>query len=669
MITQALVNHFNKMVADNAPLYVTDTDKDEMWNVYLNAFLPENNGLYRIRQIHDCSACRQFIKAIGNVVTIAYGAVVSIWDFISPEDEYKAPLEAMSAYVRSKPIVNVFYSPFAKIGIPENRELIGTDVIRYEHFAVTLPAQFVRSNGPTLMSERKSQTDVFARAMEELSKDSILTVLELIQSNTLYKGLEWKTALETLLTMKNVYDAQKSDMQRNTFLWNATTAVGPAISKIKNHSIGVLLKDITEGMDLDSAVRRYEKIVAPESYKRPKAIYTEAMLEAAKKTVQELGYENSLARRYAHVDDIEIDNILFVDRDVAPSLKGADVFADMQTSIGKDQKKFDKLDEVPLDRFLAEVLPSASELEVFFENKHATNMVSLLTAANADSKSMFKWSNPFSWAYTGNIADSTMKEQVKSAGGAVDGILRFSIMWNHGTIHNQNDLDAHCVEPEGYRIYFGTRGRKSPTGGILDVDIIRPANGTPAVENISWLNAKNMIEGEYKFYVHCYSYRGGHDGFEAEIEVDGIIHKFAYTAAIKQSEHVHIATVKYSKADGFTVISKIPSTASARELWGMTTQNFIPVSMVMKSPNAWNGDAIGHEHLFFMLKGCQNPESPNGFYNEFLKQELAVHRNVFEALGSRMRVDESSASEQLSGVGFSLTKRADIVVKVKSATM
>jgi hypothetical protein len=65
----------------------------------------------------------------------------------------------------------------------------------------------------------------------------------------------------------------------------------------------------------------------------------------------------------------------------------------------------------------------------------------------------------------------------------------------------------------------------------------------------------------------------------------------------------------------------------------------------------------------FMLKECINPESPNGFFNEFLKEELAKHKRVFEALGSKMKVADSD--DQLSGVGFCLTKRNYVVVKIK----
>ena len=75
---------------------------------------------------------------------------------------------------------------------------------------------------------------------------------------------------------------------------------------------------------------------------------------------------------------------------------------------------------------------------------------------------------------------------------------------------------------------------------------------------------------------------------------------------------------------------------------------------------------IGHRHLFFFLKDCINDEMPNGFYNEFLSNDLNKHRKVFEALGSKCNVEDTE--NQLSGIGFSMTKRADLVVKVKGAT-
>lgn len=664
---ELMIGHFEDL-SKNGYLFEVDIDKDELWNLYLDSFPEGTNKIYRTRREYDCSCCRHFIKNIGGTVFIDNDLNVhSIFDFYTDSAVFQPVMDALNNYVTSHAITDVYLSEFPSVGTDRNREL-GDDgyVTTWEHFYFELPNSYIVRRGElgTKKNQLRTRAQVFKRSLEEISADAIDIVLELISSNTLYKGEEWKTAISEFRCLKQAYDSVPAH-KKDLFAWRTSTQIGDVISRIRNHSIGVLLTDISEGMDLDAAVRRYEQIVAPTNYKRPKAIFTKKMLEDAKKTVTELGYLDSLNRRYATLDDITVNNILFSNRDAAKRISG-DVFDDMMADVSIDAKRYSKVEEISVDKFVSDVLPNAKEVEVLLENKHAANMVSLIAPENADAKSMFKWNNGFSWAYAGNITDSDIRENVKLAGGNVGGALRFSIQWNDGKKYDPNDLDAHAITPNGGHIYFRNK-TDYRTHGFLDVDIIAPVRSKAAVENIAWASKNTMTPGNYTFYVHPYSHRGGTGGFRAEIEFDGQIYQYDYNTNIDPYGRVLVATVTLHEDGHFTIREHLKSSVASRDIWGLKTNTFVPVSVVMYSPNYWdNQNGIGHRHYFFMLKDCVNPENPNGFYNEFLKHELEQHKRVFEALGGKMAV--ASADDQLSGLGFSATKRAELIVKVKGAT-
>lgn len=661
---------FAEISKDATCLFEVEVDKDELWNLYLDSFPAGTNEIYRKRREYDCSCCRHFIKNFGNVVVIKNNEVHTIWDVNTGDSTFQPVADAMATYIKAHAVTNVYVTNFNKIGTHHNYEMTEDGrTICYDHFYVEVPDRFVnrtsRSAGD-IKGDYRDVKNVFFRSLVEISMDSLMTVLELISSNTLYKGNEWKAVLEEFVKYKKAFDKLTDNTERDLFAWEKSLKAGAVIGKIRNHSIGVLLVNISEGMDLDKAVTQYEKITAPSNYKRPKAIFTQKMLEDAKNTLTEMGYMESLQRRYANLDDITVNNILFSNKDSAKRIGGAaDVFAEMSKEISTKPRKFSKVEEIAAETFVKEVLPTVSELEVYLENKHCDNMVSLIAPVIPESQSLFKWANNYSWAYTGNITDSMMKERVKAAGGKIDGDLRCSIQWNDiDTGHDNNDLDVHCITPVGTEIYYG-RKYDGQTCGELDVDIQYPENQV-AVENITWANRRIMKAGVYKFFVHQYANRGGCKGFRAEIEFDGQVYAFDYRKELRQGEKVQIAEVTLDKNGNFTIKEFLPSNVTSREVWGVHTNQFVPVSVVCYSPNYWDEQkGIGNKHLFFMLKDCVNPETPNGFFNEFLKEDLLKHKRVFEALGSKMKV--ADVDDQLSGIGFCMTKRNDLIVKVKGS--
>jgi len=125
--------------------------------------------------------------------------------------------------------------------------------------------------------------------------------------------------------------------------------------------------------------------------------------------------------------------------------------------------------------------------------------------------------------------------------GAKGGDIQFSLFWR-----NNNDLDLHCIDPMGFRIFYSSR--TSPlTGGELDIDqnVHEPFNSTP-VENIYW-PAGRAPAGVYKVFVVFYA---KHDYLETT----------PYT----------VRTVVKDKTNYFTHV--IPSPGQGKTHWICTIQ-------------------------------------------------------------------------------------------------
>lgn len=657
---QAVAKQFEKM--QKHPMFRMGAITHELWALYLGSFPPGTNPMFRERTEHDCACCRHFIRDIGNAVAVINGKIVTVWDESTGDPAYDAVFRELASFVRKHSITDVFMHCDRTAGTDKNFERREGEPVRtWNHFHVNVAQTFVakRSDIPSILSVKRSTHDVLERGLRELTMDALDQFLELTAQGSLYRGEEFKGMVQKFRSLKVQYDLA-DERQKTLFTWIVSQQESQALCHIRNSAVGTLLVNLSEGMDLEAAVKAYESVVAPTNYKRPTALVTKAMIEKAKKAIDELGLTPALNRRYAVLADISVNNVLFADRGARKVMH--DAFDELVAAApAKKAKTFDDVAEVPVEQFIRDILPNIESMEVLVENRHANNFVSLVAPADPTAGLLFKWPNAFSWSYAGEVTDS-IKERVKAAGGSVTGDLCCRLAW-----HNYDDLDFHMTEPGGGHIYFATRGRASPCGGKLDVDMNAGHGHTRTpVENIFYARQSTMRTGTYVLSVHNYNNRDKTDpGFEVEIDLMGTIHSFVSDRSPKQNERMEIARFEYSVNDRLQLVTPLESKRVSKQAWGIATEQFQRVNVMMLSPNHWDDANVGNKHYFFMLDGCANDGTVRGFYNEFLTPALDAHRKVFEIVGSKMK--PASASEQLSGLGFSSTQRNTLLCRVKGS--
>lgn len=651
---KAMQENFNSLLAQSQQLYLTNVDKDLLWAMYLESF-PESE-----RQEHNCNACKSFIRHYGGLVAIINYEMVSIWKF-DCEKPFTKVVKNLDKLVSNGTITDMFFTTEVGLGTNQNRQLLEdkTTIRTWEHMFFQLPKERVIRSADSiesLMGKARDIRNVFKRSLDEITVNAVEMVLDLITQNSLYRGAESKDVLEEFLRLKKIYE-KVATVQKDNYCWTHASRYTGSIAKIRNTAIGTLLTNLSEDMDLDQAVTAFESIMAPSNYKRPTALVTQKMIDEAEKTIEQLGYANSLGRRFATVDDLTVNNLLFVNRDTK---KAMGALRELKETVPVNTKAFGKVEEISIGTFVDTILPKCTRVEVLFENRHISNLVSLITAEDPKAPSLFKWNNPFSWSYKGSLTDS-IKEKVKSAGGSVEGELRASLEW-----YNFDDLDLHVIEPGRNSIYYGHKVSEF-TGGNLDVDMNAGGGRTRTpVENIIWPSQAKMKEGRYKVYVHQFSRRETIDiGFTAQIECQGQLLTFSYDKPMGTSKIVEVATFDYTKTGGITIINSLDHSGkvTSQKVWNVDTNKFHKASMILQSPNYWDGGKVGNAHLIFVLDQAHNDEQARGFFNEFLKEELVVHKRVFEALGSRMKV--APADKQITGLGFSVTQHHDLICTVE----
>lgn len=663
-------------------LFTTDGDAD-VFAAYLAAFPPGSNPIFRTNTEHDCSCCKNFVRNLGTVVSLATGKVETVWDIPTVGYPYDDVAKAMAAHVRSRALKSIYRTKERQYGAEFSRETLPDgSTRRWNHFHGKVADKHFSATPEAVRGEYDAKLQVFRRGLTELKLDVLDDILELIDTKALYRGEEHERAVRNFRTTLMAYNAVQDEGQRVIFQTvNATT---PA-AQFRNTVIGTLAQDLSSGKPMDAAVKAFEDKVAPHNYKRPTALITPRMVDDAMKTIHAEGLEPALERRLATIADVSINDVLWVDRDDAKLMKGGIAELLMDAAVPTKLPISANFTSITIDDFMTRVLPKAKRMELFVANKHRPNFVTLTAPKHADAPPLFKWGNGFAWSYSGNIADSSIRSAVQARGGKIDGVFRFSHQWNHEGRRNGSLMDLHVFMPGndtggkrggggatagtayGNSSRVGWNNRKHATsGGVQDVDYVDVAPpGYIPVENITFPDLKRMPEGDYRCVVHNWQERAPNEGgFKAEIEFAGQIFEYDYPKPVKNGEWVPVATVTL-KAGQFSIDHHMPTGAQSVDVWGVKTEKLTRVRTLMLSPNYWGDKAVGNKHWIFVLEGAAVDEPARGIYNEFLKPEYEKHRKVFEVLGNKTKCQPTA--DQLSGLGFSSTRGDTVDVAVASA--
>lgn len=683
---------FDQMCATGKLFSVALTGR-EVWDLYMQGF--GNDPKFRDPEssVHNCNLCNNFIRRYGNIVAIDENyKIVSMFDVVCDE-EYQASAALINNAIISSKVTEVFFETFSslnslnyeackktnsvfRLGLNKNVKrytaeeaekygVVKKDEIRtFDHLHLSLPKEFVDMGTKSIeaiQGEYRDAKNVFQRAMETISLDTLNLVKDLINQGSLLDGTTHLFKIEQIIPLKQEYDALAAK-DRDAWCWVKSYKL--PIAKFRNELIGTLCSDLSEGKDLNEACQKWNKLVDPINYMKTTAPITAKQIAEAKTFVEENGYTESFDRRFANIDDIKVSEILHSNVGDG-KIKEVSIFDGVKsTSTRHKRAEFDKVEVVSIEKFMKDILPTCTSVEAFLTNSQEGNMVSLTTAKIEDSKPIFKWNNNYSWTFNGNLAGkSQIAEAVKNAGGSINGVLRFSITWNEDG-RDSVDFDLHALQPFGGEIYYSSykgSNNKSQSSGFLDVDMIRPTK--LGVENIVWNDLSKMRNGNYVMRVKNYD-SGRNKGFKAEIEFNGEVYNYHHNGEAMGYTEVACVTLKNGN---FTIQHSLPETGgfSTKEIYGIESNQFHKVNLVCLSPNHWGENNVGNKHYFFMLDGCKSPVSIRSFHNENLLPELAAHRKVLEVLSMQCMIE--STNKQLSGLGFNSTVEDEVILRLNGS--
>lgn len=339
------------------------------------------------RQIHECQTCRRFMRKYGSLATLDKDSnlVPVFWNIPNIPELYRPAFYTLRDRIcKSKIKYPLFVNNTEHtLGIPETLEYTGE---RFEHFHLNMNSSMMRMHSTDLpMSRVKAEAIeskvLLRRALWKYSTNTFEKAKEIMQFGNFHRKEKFLPVLQFLVDIS-------SKPRTDNMLWKEITSRPKGFFHINSSVIGSFLEDVRQKTDTNSIERRFNRKVSPDVYQRPQAPPKENNITNAERVIKTYGYERSLERRMATIDEVtcywrpskpvEMSDGLFDHLRESQTYNLRDIHSERYTWI----------------RFIDELLPSAQKIEFLAD----TNFYGGVTApVHFDAPNIMKWNNAYSW--------------------------------------------------------------------------------------------------------------------------------------------------------------------------------------------------------------------------------------------------------------------------------
>ena len=451
-LLRSIRESFELANTSNVPLFTTAIDN--LYDIFLEHLPAE------ARQHYNCRTCRHFVNRYGGLVTIDDEGYIHpvMWYGFIPEFFHNSVIEIRKAVMNSK-VTGVFLTSEKRLGVAK------TGV--WNHMCVDIAKDRIHRdrirNEYQTMAQKKQDYLMLLNAVTKYKQSTIETAVNLLRSDTLYRSEKVLGIAEWFLDVKTNTEALKGK-QRTNYIWKKSATAPAGFCHVSSSMIGTLLDDIEDGMGIDAVKNRFASKMNPLQYQRPQVAPAAQNVARAEEIVAKLGIANSLKRRFARLDEL---NLLWQPREEKSKASvGTGIFSGLKT---KEETRTKKTSDIVAnggtmtwDKFQRTLLPNSKKIEMFVRQYVSTGYSALVTAEDPSAPPIIQWDseenrNPFSWyLYAGG---STPSQWNLPAGWVeITGITLQPNLWQPG------------FERQGYGAFFvlkNCKDRQNKSSGLF----------------------------------------------------------------------------------------------------------------------------------------------------------------------------------------------------------